>query len=47
MSLDKTFVIIQSLSGTVYYPVQGGDKAVVTFESVDEILKCDHSHETC
>ena len=28
--------------GTVYYAVQG----VSTFESVDEILKCDHSNET-
>ena len=22
-------------------------KVVLTFESVDEILKCDHSHESC
>ena len=29
--------------GTVYYDVQGGS----TFESVDEILKCDHSNESC
>ena len=29
--------------GTVYYAVQG---AVLTFESVDEILKCGHSNES-
>ena len=29
-------------SDTVYYAVQG----VSTFESVDEILKCDHSNES-
>ena len=28
--------------GTVYYAVQGGSN----FESVDEILKCDHSNES-
>ena len=27
--------------GAVYYAVQGG-----SFESVDEILKCDHSNES-
>jgi len=28
--------------GAVYYAAQGGSK----FESVDEILKCDHSNES-
>ena len=34
----------------VYYAVQGGSmlyKVVLTFDSVEEILKCDHSNETC
>ena len=30
--------------GAVYYAVQGG--SVLTFESVDEILKCDQSNES-
>ena len=31
-----------NFSGTVYYAVQG----VSTFESVDQILKCDYSNES-
>ena len=43
-------VIIQMKATEQYYPVVMFImlyKVVLTFESVDEILKCDHSNESC
>ena len=35
-------ISVTAVAGAVYYAV----KVVLTFESVDEILKCDHSNES-
>ena len=40
-TVSKTYTVVLSC-GAVYYAIQGGSN----FESVDEILKCDHSNES-
>ena len=47
--MKSYYVTIQIKATDYYFPVVlfiMPDKAVLTFESVDEILKCDHSNES-